>query len=389
MAVQSYTVEYRQYGTNVPAAIALTNVQNISINVGRQRQLDSYNASTATIVCRYPTGYASPIADLVPNALIRIKNTATGYALFCGIINNVEVQYGIPYAGGVGNADYLTITCEGGLAQFARYQGENYAMPADSILNNLDLVETVTSLNVDDLPNGSTPMPNVSATVVSGTWADYLNLIALSVNARINDVSGTSWDSASGRLQTFIISPFGGNTSTINFSDTTNNATNQVYNAINFSSYADNYYTEVTVKPEDFAEANVSVTSSFTRSLLMNTINSSVSAATDYANYLLGNYSDAAAEISSISCLANAQTSFQLDKLITDDAVAGAGRCLGYAVNVAFRGTTVSCVIEGYSITATPESAQYTFYLSGNTMNNVLLLDNAVFGTLDNNRLGY
>jgi hypothetical protein len=56
---------------------------------------------------------------------------------------------------------------------------------------------------------------------------------------------------------------------------------------------------------------------------------------------------------------------------------------------VTFRGTTVTCLIEGISLTATPEGARYTYDVSGADLNNYLVLDDAVFGKLDNNKLGY
>jgi hypothetical protein len=40
-------------------------------------------------------------------------------------------------------------------------------------------------------------------------------------------------------------------------------------------------------------------------------------------------------------------------------------------------------------MSATPESSTYTYYVSGADLNAYLILDNAVFGQLDNNKLGY
>jgi hypothetical protein len=48
-----------------------------------------------------------------------------------------------------------------------------------------------------------------------------------------------------------------------------------------------------------------------------------------------------------------------------------------------------SCVIEGATMSATPESSTYTYYVSGADLNAYLLLNNAVFGKLDFNKLGY
>ena len=160
-----------------------------------------------------------------------------------------------------------------------------------------------------------------------------------------------------------------------------------MYDQINFGSYADNFYTQVTVDPESYSAQTVQTGSAPYRTLNMNTFNSSTSQATDYANYLLNNYKTPQVAISSISCLANAQNTMALD-----DLGAGANKCgrqIGKRVTVTFRGTTYSCIIEGYTFTAQPGDARYTYYVSAADLNAYLILDNATFGKLDENRLGY
>jgi hypothetical protein len=65
------------------------------------------------------------------------------------------------------------------------------------------------------------------------------------------------------------------------------------------------------------------------------------------------------------------------------------GVMVGANVSVVFRGTTYQCVIEGINVTATPENARYTYYLSAGDYNNYLILNDSVYGQLNNNRLGY
>ena len=89
--------------------------------------------------------------------------------------------------------------------------------------------------------------------------------------------------------------------------------------------------------------------------------------------------------ISQISCSAEAQNTFKLDTL----GLSGTQELIGARVNVTFRGTTVTCIIEGVSLSATPEGARWTFDVSGADLNNYLVLDDAVFGKLDSNKLGY
>ena len=133
MALQIYEVSY---STNGSTWTALTNVQNINFNAGRISQLDQIKTGTATVEMRYPTGYASPITDLVSGTQLRIRNitpSITTKLIWTGFISDVSAQYGIPYSGGVGQADYLTVQAEGSFARFGRMQGNNYAMAAGNI----------------------------------------------------------------------------------------------------------------------------------------------------------------------------------------------------------------------------------------------------------------
>jgi hypothetical protein len=115
-------------------------------------------------------------------------------------------------------------------------------------------------------------------------------------------------------------------------------------------------------------------------------LNASTSQATDYANYLLGNYGTARFAISSFSCIAEAQSSFQLDSIGASSSIILSA---GTQVSVTFRGTTYQCLIEGVKVSATPAGASYTYFVSGADLNAYLLLNNTTFGRLDFNRLGY
>ena len=386
MAVQNYTVEYGRASTG---RTALTNVQNITVNVGRQAQLDQYNASSATITMRYPTGYASPIADLVPGTPIRIINSADSRFVFFGRIDNVQATYGIPYAGGVGNADYLAISCVGALATWGRTGTSSYAISADTIIGQMSAVYGSWTLLAAYYFSGSVS-PSMSATTVTSNFADWLNKVALTRNARINDIdqATTGVPSVDDFPLPALYDPFYQQGAlTVQMSDTTNNATNQIYDQITFTSLADNFYTQAIVAPEAFGVQSASTGANPLKTLTINTLSPSASSALDYANYLLNNYKTPKVAISSISCLANAQNTMKLD-----DLGLGAntpGEQIGRVLNVAFRGTTYPSVIEGYTFNATPGEARYTYYVSGADLNAYLILDDATFGRLDFNKLGY
>ena len=377
MPLQTYTVSYSLDG--ISGFTALTNLQGIQISLGRGAQLDQVKASTATFELRYPTGYASPVTALVSGTYIKIENTTgSAYTIWRGRISDVSARYGIPFVSGVGQADFLSVTCEGNFAAVGRMQGENYAMSAGGLSQQCLDAYNESGVEIQFITSGGEPQ--MAATTVSSTWADWVARAALTVNARL-------WDSSTAN-GSWIVSPFFSNVSTVNFSDTENNATNQIYNQINFDSLSDNFYTQIQVDPESYGVATVTQAGASLpyRTYQVNTLNDSTSQATDYANYLLANYGTARFAISSFTCMAEAQSSFQLDKIGYTSKL---GASPGTQVSVAFRGTTYQCIIEGVTMSATPAGASFTYFVSGADLNAYLILDNTVFGKLNENKLGY
>lgn len=376
MPLQSYTVAYSTNGTSWTN---LTNVQNIFVNIGKRAQLDQVNASTASFEMRYPTGYASPITQLVTGSFIRISNTTgVSYPVWYGEITDVSATYGMPYSAGVGNADFLRISCEGAFAAVGRMQGNGYSMAASTIIDQFQNANTQTGLNFGYLPLSSST--RLAATTVNSTWGDWVNRVCQSTNSRL-------WDGIAYNGST-VISPFYDSVSTVNFSDVANNATNQVYSEISFDSLADNFYTQVTVTPETAGAATVTQAGAVLpyRTYQTNTLSETTSQATDYGNYLLSNYGTARFAISSVTCSGEAQASFQLDKMGVNGEF---GKTVGRQVAVTFRGTTFQCIVEGVTMSATPGESSFTFFLSGADLNAYLILNNATFGRLDFNKLGY
>jgi hypothetical protein len=372
MALYQYQVKYgATYATMTNTA---TDVQEVFLAYGRRAQLDQYNADTATVVLRYPNGYASPNALYVTGTWVQITGrlgTSGAYSqLWVGKIADVIVDYGIPYTSSVGNADYVTLTCEGAFAAFGRVEGGNYAMAANVLGVQTTNASTQSGLSVT---TNSTYGDNqlFPATTVSSTWGDWCNRVVLTMNGRLVDI-GTSIVLVNAFYK--IPATFGG------FSDTTNNASNHSYNQISFTSLADNWYTQITVDTESFGEVTVQTGAAPYRTYLVNTLNNSAGQATDYANYLLSTYQTQSLRIASITCNLNAQSG--------DIPKYGQGY-IGTQVTVLFRGTTYQCVIEGGTFSGTPEQASATFYLSAQDLNNYLTLDDAVYGRLDFNKLGY
>ena len=369
---QNYTVAF---STDNITFTNLSNVQGFQIGIGRRALVDNYSADTCSIDIWYPTGYYSPITAMVTGTFIKVTNTTTSKIIWYGRITDTSVKYGIVYDSGthVGNSDRLTIRAEGALAQWGRARGNGYAMGAGTASAQLAAAATQTGLTVTS--NYATyDNPTLSATTVTNSWADWFNKFTTTLNGRIRQGSNS----------VVALSKYSSFNSTINFSDTTNNATNQVYDAIDFQSLGQNYFTQITVSPESYTAQVSSTGSAPYRNLNLSTFNSGTAQALDFANYLLTQYGSTSFALASVSCIAEAQNSMKLDAIGT-----GFWDCIGYAITVTFRGTTYYAIIEGASLTASPSSSRYTFYLSGADLNSYLILDNAVQGRLNYNKLGY
>jgi hypothetical protein len=238
----NYIVEYSTTA-NTGTWVELNNVQDISFSIGRQFMLDQYSASTASLTIRYPNGYASPIADMVSGTYIRIQSPNTTdpyYSAYFGSIKDVNVSYGIPYAGSIGNADYLNVTIEGYFASASRMQGNSYAMGAGLLNTQLSNMNTETLINVSQTFN-----PSMGAATISSSWGDWINSVLVTTNGRMVD---------SQQVEGIVLrGPFNQTTCTVNFSDVANNATNQVYDQTTFGSFSDNFFTQVTVDPADMS----------------------------------------------------------------------------------------------------------------------------------------
>lgn len=362
-------------------SVELENIQQVSINAGRQALVDNFSAATAQITIRYPDGYANPISGLTPGAVIVIQAVELGTAspimtLFNGFVSDVQVSYGIPYADDVGPADYLTISCESALARLSRASGNSYGMAAGTV--SAQLANMYTQTLVPYSVYGSATNSQASGAVVSGSWADWLNQLAITFGGRIVD----------GNVVVFAGYDPTENVTSMSFSDAPSGNDVQ-YVAIEFDSLAQNYFTQITVDPESYAEVTVSniPAGDTARNYTVNTYSGSDGQALDLANFYLNQFGTPVLGISSLTVNMNDDTANGLKTLWADIPVADTPQ--GMQVSVDFRGETFSCIIEGFTFSATPASQMVTFYFSSAELNNYLVLDNAVLGQLDYNRLGF
>ena len=365
----TFTAEYSVDGTTWTA---LTNVQNVSGFAGRQKLVDTFEPSRMTVTMRYPTGYASPIAALIVGTQIRVNRVGAANEIWRGRIRNVSASYGIPYVGGVGNADFLTIECEGALAEFGRLQGNDQTIDTDLVTYQLSDISTYTGI-VFGTTFTVANSPTLATSTVSGSYAEWFNTLANSVGATIKD--------GSGQIGVYTKDFIG--TLPVSFSDVANNATNQVYDVVQFESISADFYTQVEVNTNSVGTVTAETGAAPYRTLRINTFNVSTAQAQDVADYWLGIFNPPTFGISSIACLAEAQNTMDLELGY------GWWDLPGYNTYVTFRGTTYYMTILGVSIDATPDSTRYTYYVADTDLFPYEVLDDPIYGQFDNRKLSW
>lgn len=373
MGIQTFVVAY---STDDITYTNLTNVQDIQGHIGRRTLKDPFQPSSLAVRMRYPTGYYTPNANLITGTWIRLTNTSggSGYYMWKGKIANVSVDWGIPYdsATHVGNDDYVTLQCEGAMANWGRLQGNDEAIGEANAYYALALVSSASGL-----PIGTTydavNSPLVSPSTVSSSYLDWLNLFATTLGATIKDGGGQV-----GAYTKDFVGTLG-----VSFSDTTNDATNQVYEQIELQSQVENYFTQIIVNPVAYAQQEATDGAGPYRNLVVSTMSGSTGQALDLANYYLSLYKVPNLGITQVTCRSESQNVWNLDFFYSWYDI------LGYRTNLTFRGETYYMTILGSSFTATPAGSVFTFDLIDNALNPWFILDSAEYGILDTNKLSW
>lgn len=365
-----------QFSTEVTPTTwtTLTNVQSINAQIGRQSFMDPFQPSQLTFTMRYPTGFASPISALVTNTWIRMNRIGGTYEMWRGKIADVSVEYGKPYTGGTGVQDYVTVRCEGAMALWGRLYGDDFAVASADAAYTLAIASSETGLPVGTTYVAYAPeTPWLAASTVSSSWLDWLNTYATTLSATLKD--------GAGGLGVYGKDFYG--TLPVFFSDVANNATNQVYEDIEFTSQVENFFTKIIVKPNTFAEQIVSTGSAPFRTLTLDTFSYTTGQAQDLANFYLTMYQTPRVTVSKIVCRSEAQNTWALDLGY------GWWDILGYRSKVTFRGQTVFVTILGASMQASPAGSTFTYHVVDSTFFPWFVLDDPVYGVLDTNRLSW
>ena len=368
MTVRDYDVEVSANGTS--GWTAVSDVVSIDARIGQNYLLEPIQASTCTVVARYPSGFATPNTLFLIGNYLRVTDPVSGRMLWRGRVSDTRVDWGIPYAGGVGQADQVTVSAEGALADAGRTNIKFSASTKDFE----EMADDVTGRGIPTtiVYNQSR---DFSRPLVDGEGLSVLQAMQATYQMIVHDGGGSIVMYAMDQVRI----------NTVNFSDTTNNATNQVFDLFGFDSLAENYYTQAIITKQGgtpyTSEQQTGASPYYTYST--ETYNASNADTDSLGQAIVQIYSNRGFDVNQVSCQSAAQASWALDL----------GRpwweTPGTVSTVTFRGSTYTVLVIGGTFNATPEGSRFTYNLAPRTYRNYLVLNDSTFGKLDENRLGF
>ena len=384
MTIPVYKIRYGTVNLFTPGAgTALNNAQSLSYNFGKRNPIDVLKASTGSVTCRMPTTLATPpkLGDSIAIDWVSQISPEVSWPFIVCKITNISYKYAIPYASGVAPLDTITIDFEGAFAQAGRARTEAaYGSSADypTFLATVGANAGITSA----VSNGANPGPAFPFPSVIGTS----NSLAERYQYGVNTTQGRMYEVDKTLAFT---NPNDYYPALFTFSDTTNNATNQCYDALEFTNFAENLYTKVEVSTLPAATYTSSTGSAPFRQYDMFAYPLNATKGQALADGVRNRYSSPDITVSSVSCRASAQSVFKLFNLRTASYTVDIAGITGTKVSVVFRGATYGAMVEGATLTATPEDTRITYFLSGENLNNLFILGDSVWGVLDQNKLGF
>jgi len=362
----------------------LPSVTAVSIFRGRQLQIDDYSIESAQISSEFPSSWTTTpkLGDQIilyiykPGVVIGKDQ----FTCFVGRIRDVAINYGF-----VTNMDSVTISCEGVQADWGRAQLVNYALAQELTEYQITNLGTAAGLNTATFFGRSIG----SAQTYTGNAFELANLITRTEEARM-------WGGEPSFKGTPTLYWYGRNTTGLlskeyvfNDGTATPYSTQMKYEAIQFRSSADNYYNKVTISPEGLAAQTATLSTTPIYGWDKTTLDYTTTQASDHANYLLNNFQSKNSTLASIT-LTDVQQVPRYDVgIINGDFYTLIELPINTNGKIGFRGSIYYTVIEGIQIDATPEQTRITVFMSGQDTNAYLVLNNTLYGTLNNNKLGF
>ena len=359
-------------------------VESVNITRGRNRQLDQFNAGTATIAFNNqteilnPTNTASPYYPFVlPRCPVQIL--ANGIPIYTGLVTDWNLDYDIS------NKDMMYASCADNFTVLAN-QALNAVTPSSQATGaRINTILDLTEINYQ----GARSIDTGSSTL--GAYAIDQDTVCLNYLQQINtSEQGYLFMSANGTLtfkgRSSVLNPIAG--ATFN-----TDGTGLPYQTL-INQYGDEllYNYVVTQSPAGAAQITSSAASIALYQTqnynLLNLLNSTTAAVAALGNYLLGKYQNPVLRFTGLSTQLTALSEANQNIALTLDLTSICSVVKNFVVGTPAT-ETQTLIVSGVSHNITPGSHIISYTFESTDGNQYLTLNDTIFGTLDNNLLSF
>ena len=363
-------------------------VESVNITRGRSRQLDQFNAGTATVSFNNSSRILDPLntsSIYYPYVLPRcpIQILANGIPIYTGLITDWNLEYDI-----ASNGDRMYATCSDAFTVLANTTLVARTVTAETTNARINTVLDYTEVQYQGARNIGTGSSTLGASASSSGFniADGTNLLTYLQLVNTSE-QGYLFVAADGTLT------FKGRSSVLNpVAGATFSYTGSISYQTLLNSYGDEllYNYIVTQSPagvQQITSDATSISQYQSQSLnLTNLLNSTVAEVAGLGNYLLGKYKNPVLRFTNVStqmaALSAANQNIALSLDLTSIATVVKNFTTGTPAT-----ETQTLIVSGISHNITPGSHIYSLQFESTDGNQYLTLDDAIFGTLSTTNL--
>jgi hypothetical protein len=359
-------------------------VESVNITRGRNRQLDQFNAGTATIAFNNqteilnPSNTASPYYPFVlPRCPVQIL--ANGIPIYTGLVTDWNLDYDIS------NKDMMYASCADNFTVLAN-QALNAVTPsAQATGARINTILDLTEINYQ----GARSIDTGSSTL--GAYAIDQDTVCLNYLQQVNtSEQGYLFMSSNGTLtfkgRSSVLNPVAG--ATFN-----TDGTGLPYQTL-INQYGDEllYNYVITQSPAGAVQTTSSATSialyQAQQYALTNLLNSTTTEVAGLGNYLLGKYQNPVLRFTGLSTQLTALSTANQNIALALDLTSICTVVKNFVVGTPAT-ETQTLIVSGVSHSITPGSHIISYTFESTDSNQYLTLDNTIFGTLNNNLLSF
>lgn len=366
-------------------------VMAVNVTRGRSRQLDQFNAGTATITFNNASRILDPLntsSIYYPYVLPRcpVQILANGIPIYTGVITDWNLDYDI-----ASNGDRMYAQCSDNFTVFANTTLVAHTTTAESTSARINNVLDYTEVAYQGPRNIGTGSSTLGASATSSTFsiADGTNLLTYLQLINTSE-QGYLFMAADGTVtfkgRSSVLNPVAGATFSYSGSISYQTLLNQFGDEILY-----NYI--VTQSPgagvQQIASDSTSIAQYQSQSLnITNLLNSTTTEVAGIGTYLLGKYKNPVLRFTNVStqmaALSTANQNIALSLDLTSIATVVKNFTTGTPST-----ETQTLIVSGVSHNITPGSHIISYTFESTDQNQYLTLNDSIFGQLDYNLLSF